>query len=351
MEIGSEFWIDDLPFEFKNEKPEWIKRFGNSVLTSSGRGAISLLLEEVKPKKKIALLPAYTCETILIPFIEKGYKCYFYDINMDMTPNIENIEKYADIGIFLHMGFYGFPSNTGLSDVIKRFKAESTIIVEDITHTLFSQYPRFEENDYYVASLRKWMGLPSGGFLASKYTIVSLPMINESLANYRKEALQIKARYMNGEGEVLKQQYLGLFARGEVLLNRDWTPYDIDAISIELLSALDVEWLREKRRANFMALSEGLKAVEYLEPIFHSIPYGICPMFYTVYIKENRDQIKQKLIEQKIYCPIHWPVSEQIKLDDLKVTAKIYGTVLSIPCDQRYEVQDMERIVSVLRKL
>jgi len=53
-EIGGEFWINKIE-ETKNihSVPEWINKFGNSVLTSSGRGAISLLLSDVNVKKKL----------------------------------------------------------------------------------------------------------------------------------------------------------------------------------------------------------------------------------------------------------------------------------------------------------
>jgi hypothetical protein len=351
MEIGSEFWIDKLPNEYKVGIPEWINRFGNSVLTSCGRGAISLLLQIAKPKIKTALLPAYMCETVILPFIEHGYVCYFYDINMDMTPNIASIEKYMDIGVFLHAGYYGFPTNEGLSDVINRMKSESIIIVEDVTHTLFSDYPRFDANDYYVGSLRKWMGLPSGGFLASRNPIDARPGINESFASYRKEALQMKSHYMNDGSEVLKEQFLKLFANGEKVLNSDLKPYHIDAASLGLINILDQEQLKEKRRSNYRALLDGLRDIKYIKPVFDNLEDGICPLFYPIYIEENRTEIRRNLTSEKIYCPIHWPIPVQIKLDNLSNTEKIYSTVLSIPCDQRYGITEMERIITVLKEM
>ena len=53
-EIGSEFWVDrnNLP-EDSIEIPYWLNRFGNVVLTTSGRAAISLALSQFKPKKSI----------------------------------------------------------------------------------------------------------------------------------------------------------------------------------------------------------------------------------------------------------------------------------------------------------
>jgi len=350
MEIGSEFWTESISgTEYKDQMPEWVNKFGNTILTHSGRGAISLMLKEVEAKVKTILLPAYICDSVILPFIEQGYKCYFYDIGNNLTPSLKRIEAYDSIGIFLHMGYYGFSTNNSLSDVVKLFKANSTIIVEDITHTVLSDYRRFNENDYYVASLRKWMGLPSGGFIASKKLISCRPKRNDTFADIRKEALQVKARYMNGNDKRLKKQYLDLFTKAEKFLENDLAPYDIDALSKELISALDVKKLIEKRQFNFKLLADGLKGLEYIEPVFDGLPENICPLSFPVYIKEKRNAIRQKLIEQKIYCPIHWPVPEQI--DDLKNTGKIYSTALSIPCDQRYGASDMERVVEAIQGL
>jgi len=351
MEIGSEFWFENVTTDYNIEKPDWIDAYGNSVLTSSGRGAISLLLEEINPKARTALLPSYTCETVILPFIKHGYTCYFYDINPDMTPNLKDIDENGDIGVFLHMGFYGFSTNCVLSNIVKEFKTRSTIIIEDITHTLFSDYPRFEQNDYYVTSLRKWTGLPSGGFLATRGTIASVPRTNEEFAQYRKEALQIKAKYINSGNEELKTQYLNLFDKGERLLDSDVTPYHIDTISKGLLNVLDVKRLKEKRRNNFITLLKGLEVVDYFVPVFNSISNDVCPMFFPIYIDKNRNEVRQKLIEQKIYCPIHWPVPKQIDLGKYKSAKKIYETILSIPCDQRYDIKDMERIILALVNL
>jgi len=349
-EIGSEFWIESIPIEKHKDIPNWIEKFGNFVLTSSGRGALSLLLQEVQPKLKTVLLPAYICDSVILPFVKKGYKCYFYDVNKDMTPNLERIDDYNDIGIFLHMGYYGFPTNNEILDSLKKFKAKSTIIVEDVTHSLFSDYYRFEENDYYIGSIRKWTGLPSGGLLASPHKVIKSTLgHNDSFANIRKEALLIKSHYIANSDKTLRIQYLGLFSKAEDLLDIDLTQYHIDVLSKLIINELNVVELKEKRIENFMTLSEGLKATEYFDPVFTGLQENICPLFYPVYINKSRNEVRNYLKEQKIYCPIHWPIPEQIQYTDYKNATNIYNTVLSIPCDQRYGLKDMERVISMLR--
>lgn len=354
MEIGSEFWIDNIPNESNSQLPKWLSKFGEIVLTSSGRGAITLLLKHIKPRFKTVLLPSYTCDSVILPFIEQGYSCYFYEIGEDLLPNIESISSNKDIDIFVHMGYYGFPTNFNLLDIIDYFKAQSTVIVEDITHTLFSSCKRFEGNDYYVASIRKWFGLPSGGLLASRgnsKSIKSKFLYNENFSNMRKQALLAKSKYFKNGNETLKSFYLDLFAKAETLLDKDVEAYGIDNLSKDLIATLDVNWLIEMRKSNYEILSENLKDVNYVNAIFTDIPEEVCPMFYPVYIKNYRNEIRKKLIEEKIYCPVHWTIPDRIEIDKFNRSLEIYNTILSIPCDQRYVRSDMERVASVLKGL
>lgn len=350
MEIGSEFWLDSIPTKHITGTPAWIAKYGDTALTSCCRGAISLLLNEAQPGLKTVLLPGYVCDAVILPFVTQGYDCYFYDINADLAPDMESIADQGNLGIFLHMGYFGFPTNSVLSNVVKQFKAKSTIVVEDITHSLFSDYRRFEENDYYVASLRKWAGVPSGGFLASpRRPIRGTMQQNEAFASTRREALLIKARYINELDVELKNQYLEDFARGEAYIDGDPAPYQIDALSKTIVGGLDVDDIKGIRRKNHTILTEGLEGIENIEPVFPELPDGVVPLFYPVYIMNKRDEIRQRLVDNDIYCPVHWPTPPQVKLERLTGAAKVYSAIMSIPCDQRYSEDDMERVLTVLR--
>lgn len=351
-EIGSEFCLESITDKSDNKLSKWLLKFGNIVLTTSGRGAIALLLKTIKPKLNTVLLPSYICESVILSFIEQGYICYFYDINKDLSPNIESIISYGDIGIFFHMGYYGFPTNSNLTDIISYLKSRSTIIIEDITHTLFSNYKRFEENDYYVASIRKWFGVPSGGLLASPSSIIKSNLRkNDDFTYIRRQALLIKSKYIISGDETLKPLYLALFAKAEKLLDEDIEPYDIDDLSRRIISTIDIDELIRKRKENFKTLAGNLNDLNKVESIFTNMPEDICPIFYPVLIINNRNEIREILINKKIYCPIHWPMPSRIKINYFKNSQQVYKTILSIPCDQRYNGRDMERVVSILKEL
>ena len=70
-------------------------------------------------------------------------------------------------------------------------------------------------------------------------------------------------------------------------------------------------------------------------------------MFVPI-IVENRDKLRKYLIDKKIYCPVHWPLSNyhKIKVND----QEIYQNELSLICDQRYNLDDMKYIVDVIKE-
>ncbi|WP_033540983.1 DegT/DnrJ/EryC1/StrS aminotransferase family protein [Planococcus sp. CAU13] len=353
MEIGSEFWLDSIPERTAVTMPDYLNEYKNPVFTATCTGAITLLLQQIQPKRKSALLPAYICESVIRPFLAMGYECRFYGVDENLSPDLKDIKAFPDAGVFLHLGYYGFPTNSNLSAVLKSFKEGSTVIIEDVTHTLFSSYERSPFNDYYIGSLRKWFGIPSGGFLAGADAEVDWPLEeNPAYVNKRLAALLNKGAYIRTNDMEIKTEALRQFSEAEELMEEDFAPYRIDGVSTGIISRVDAQELVRKRRSNFAILMDGVEGIDFLKPVFSSMDAGICPMFFPVLIdKEERGRIRSRLTEQGIYCPIHWPLPAQLDPQIFVKTMLIYDRILSIPCDQRYGEDDMKRIISVLRTI
>lgn len=353
MEIGSEFWIDENKLIHDcNNMPSWLSRFGNVVLTTSGRGALSLFLDHVKPRNKKVLLPSYICDSVILPFEIAGYELTYYDVDKNCRPiNIESI-KNSNVGIFMHMGYFGFSTNNILSDTISSLKSESVIIIEDVTHTLFSEQHKPIESDFIIGSIRKWFGTPSGGFLASdKITKSKLIEAHNEFINIRRSSLHQKFEYMKSRNKSVKSTYLSGFNEAEQILDEDTKPYKIDCLSESIIKNLDYRQLQSARKRNYEFLLEHLSAINGIEVIFNDVAHDATPMFFPIYVKSNRDELRRKLIENEIYCPVHWPIPKQVN-GYLNITTKnIYDSILSIPCDQRYQIKDMHRIKNVIVSL
>lgn len=350
-EIGSEFWLLDLP-DCPNKNFFSVENYKNQILTGAGRSAIRIILSDIESRVccKKALLPGFICDSVIQTFQDFGYECFFYDISKDLSPSLDvkNIKRW---GVFFHLGYFGFQTNAGLIDYLKKQRENNVIIIEDITHTLYSKKIDFE-SDYYVASLRKWLGIPGGGWLASRFPIEQ-PRLKETEPNYsilRKEALMLKGRYFLSKNHKLKQEFLNKFALAEKMLEEELEPHSIDPASSSILSKMDISSLKRHRRTNFSYLLDGFRDGSVCTPVFSFLPPDVVPLFFPVYVLDGRDRLRNYLSANKVYCPIHWPKPKMVDVRLLTTAKFIYDNILSIPCDQRYTIINMERIIYVLKK-
>ena len=130
-------------------------------LFDSGRSALRFLGSKIK--HKVVLLPNYICDSVILPFKQLNYEIRFYDIDINLKPVVNKIHS-KDIGIFIHMGYFGFNTNKDLKKIIDFMRKSGVLIVEDITHSFLSKNKHNFLSDYYLVSLRKWFGIYDGGF-------------------------------------------------------------------------------------------------------------------------------------------------------------------------------------------
>ena len=110
---------------------------------------------------------------------------------------------------------------------------------------------------------------------------------------------------------------------------------------IELARKINIDFIKNDRRNNANTLLSILGNIA----VFPKVNEYDCPLFVPIVI-DNRDDLKRKLIENKIYCPTHWPISDYHNLNS--TNRKIYANEISIVCDQRYDTEDMLRIANVI---
>lgn len=108
-----------------------------------------------------------------------------------------------------------------------------------------------------------------------------------------------------------------------------------------ILGAIDYKKIKNIREKNYKILEERLKDFNKIKLQRQEVPF--C---YPLYL-ENAVEIKQKLARQKIYIPSLWPnVLEEVSQEDIEY--KYAKNILPIPCDQRYNEEDMKRIIELI---
>ena len=143
--------------------------------------------------------------------------------------------------------------------------------------------------------------------------------------------------------------YQIMFAEGRKYIDAQKKTFSISKSSNAALETLDVAAFVEKRRLNAKILIEGLQNSALLNCVFKRLPEGITPFMIPVLVKKGRKELQTYLSSQKIFSTIIWGCPNAIK-DLIGITDKrMYDEILCIPCDQRYNQDDMSRIVNTIK--
>lgn len=336
-EIGSEFWDVPVTEETANFLPKETQYF------LSGRSALSFILREIERNveltKKTVALPSWCCDSMIKPFVDCGFKIDFYPVYIKEGFLVQDING-LDASVILAIDYFGYKSEVNFADY-------QGIVIRDLTHSVFSA--KKNDADYYFGSLRKWCGFLTGGFAyfgsGQCKNVQDLPK-NELFIALRKKGMAEKREYLSGVRT--DKEYLKLFNDAEEYLDNLKEINCVASSDLNLIKKLDINFIREKRRRNAEYLLSRLKRLsEYVQPIFSNIAEDDCPLFVPVIVKHGRDILRKKLIQEEIYCPVHWGLSKYHNIDSKN--RYIYEHELSIVCDQRYNEDDMERIYNAIR--
>lgn len=353
-EIGSNFWMSKEEREIIKSLDGGVFGLGkwkNCQLTSSGRGAIKLLLRNL-PDVKIALLPEYTCSSVISPMEEVGVKCCYYPVNKDFSVNedvlFDLIEKFSPQMVYLQ-SYYGFDTLSSIERAYPSIQQKGILIVEDITHSWLCDF-NTTEADYSVASLRKWLEIPDGGVLLSNKHALDFDMNGDESAEIVSEfvkASELKEKYFSTLNPADKEAFRQHYVNAKDLLQTDTTVYRMSSMATSVLAQTDFDRVIKRRRANAAFLHQNIKS-ELVVSCGVEFTGEATPLYYPVYVKGDRSKLQKELAEKDIYCPVHWPIPSQASQLISEEGMFIYSHVLSLICDQRYDEDDMNAIVQII---
>lgn len=342
-EIGSEFWIENAP------PTKLTEREGNYCL--SGRTAIDLILQDILKRRvvKNVALPAWCCDSMIAPFLARGIEVRFYDyghtefLRPDGSKRSE-VERTETTEVFYLTNYFGYENMLDI-EVVRKIKEKGSIILYDRTHSFLMDDVEYRElSDYSYASIRKWMGVIGGAVVEGidKHELKDCPYIS-----IKEKAMQDKYCYLMGDNCIKKDEFLTAFGEFGHKLTEDYCNYAMDDLSYTLYKQEDIRKMMQQRRDNAAYIHENLKGLLFMyEFTDKAVPLFVPVLFES---KEQRDSVRKKLIEQQIYCPVHWPKPKQIPAD-YRVN-DIVNRELSLICDQRYGLSEIKREIETLMRL
>jgi len=346
--IGGVF---ELELAFLLDAPDAPARFPEAQAVTSGRTALAILAEEAPGPW---LLPAYLCESVLQPLRRAGIPFDFYSVGGDLRPRMDELERSVESqspAAVLVVDYFGFPP---APEDAARFRAlrEACLVVEDCVQGSLVELPDAAGGaigDAVFTSFRKYLPVPDGGLLTGAAPR-RLPLAESSLRE-RLLGQLLRGAWVSGqaEGRQVEAVFLGLLEAGESSLDEELPLEATSRLSERLIAGLDLADAASRRRANFVALVEALEGSDAVTPLLRELPAGVSPLALPTRVRGGRrDALRAELVRRRIFCPVHWPLPQEIEEARFPEEHRLSAEMLGLPIDQRYEPADMQRLADEL---
>ncbi len=352
MPIGSEYYFEpNYIFNKKNENFNFYKKyFKNYKLFFSGRDALRFLLRKLS-ESYFYLLPSYLCYEVIRPFEELNLNYDFYRIYFQPAPLIDfdNLKKKAKKHknpLIVIIEYFGFTYDYSL---------EFPFIL-DISHSLLSERERkWEVKPLYIfGSLRKLLPLTDGGILFYNENLsneVAKPDPKMFLTKFSANLIRFLHNIIPEETEFLySYAYNKLDKKFEEALSKSKNPKKISLLSEYLLKRIPFKKFKQRRRENFEYLLSHMNNKK-IKPMFNNLPDKIVPLNFPFW-SEEKEKIKKLLVSHRIYPPTLWSyIPNTIQKGEFPEVYEVPKKLLSLPCDHRYNLNHMDKIIKILNNV
>ncbi|MGN7205084.1 hypothetical protein ACTHQF_12505 [Pedobacter sp. SAFR-022] len=270
-------------------------------------------------------LPYFTCEVLLEPIKRLQLQYHFYKIDEQMDPVIDF--EVDDHSCMLYTNYFGVKTDT----VRALSKTQKNLIIDNAQ--AFYAAPIIGIDTFY--SCRKFFGVPDGAYLYARSSR-RLELSKDSSVDRMSHL--VKAADLNVEAG-----YADYVRNNDVLINNEIKV--MSNLTQQLMAAVEYDDCAKKRREHFAFLHERFKDINEFK--FHYSPEDT-PMVYPLLIA--KDHLKSQLIERKIFVATYWPnVFEWTSPDALEYHFAQH--MISLPIDQRYNLDDMKYLVETVESL
>lgn len=300
--------------------------YADALHFQSARAAFYALLMEGKPDR--VWMPKYICDSMLAPLKTAVTEIIFYDLDLDL--GVSDEVQIKDSDWLLYVNYFGVCS---LQEdlLLKRFNPMQ--LVFDHSQAFFSP-PR--ECLATIYSPRKFFGIPDGGLLFTSQPVTEPKEIDDGSMARCSHLL----KRLHERPEVGYQD----FKNAEETLY-DIKPRKMSLLTDRLLTAIDYDACKNKRNTNFLFLHNKLKQLNDLNLVVSHIDG---PMCYPMLVDD--DTIRDRLLAKSIFVPTYWPEAfGRVELGSFD--RRLLEKCLALPCDQRYDQEDMVRIIESLQDI
>jgi dTDP-4-amino-4,6-dideoxygalactose transaminase len=312
---------------------------GGELLFVNARSALAWLVETLCPSR--VWLPSYLCSAVARPLLDHGVATYFFPINDHLEPWPGPwLKQLQPRDLVVAIDYFGFPCPPWFPEQVRQSGAW---FVSDASQALLSAGAG-QLADFVLFSPRKFVGVPDGGVLRmnTKLSLRKLAL-DAAPAAWWLSALEAAVVRREFDAHGGPRRWFELFQQTEEAAPVG--PYAMSELSRLLLTrAIDYAALARRRQENFRTLLEQFPELA----LYRVLPEEVVPLGFPIRLRD-RDRVRDQLFAADIYPATHWPLDGLVPAQ-FEASHRLAREILTLPCDQRYDLADMDRIVQALRK-
>lgn len=307
---------------FELELPKSSEYHDGLIKLNSGRNSFKYILKTRKPKK--VFIPNYICDSVIEPLEELNINYEFYNIdkNFEIVQDIQLEENE----LIFYVNYFALKSKY-INVLSKKYKKN---LIIDNTQAFFEK-PLSNIDTIYSA--RKFFGVSDGAYLSTTEKLNEIFVQDKSyeysihlLGRIDNNASSFYADYLKAEHKLINQPIKHM-----------------SNLTQNILSSIDYKSVLRKRKDNFKYLDVELKDINSFN-MDNNLDF--VPFTYLFMINDGR--LREKLIENKIYIAKYWTEVLERKTSST-IEKELVNHILPLPIDQRYEIEDMQMIVKVIK--
>jgi hypothetical protein len=265
-------------------------------------------------------VPYFTCDSAIEPIKKLGIRYEFYHI--DKEYRIIGEIRLNDGEALMYTNYWG------LQDAYCQLLASKygRRLILDYTQAFYSE-PIIGIDTFY--SCRKFFGVPDGGYL---YTDAQADFAIAQDESYTRMSSLVKRIDISPEAGFQDfHEISSMFHEMPIRKMSNFTK--------RMMGGIDYEHAVRRRIDNYNTLQQQLGG--------RKLNFGEVPMVFP-YTSEAGQELRRNLIANKVFVAKYWPNVDEWAGEHALETW-MANHILPLPIDQRYDVNDMDRIIYLIK--
>ena len=296
-----------------------------AIKLNCGRACLEYLIK-LRDIRKI-LLPDYLCDSVSNLCCRCGLEIKTYQINESFLP--EGLDDIEGSWLYL-VDYYGQLTDESIQYYAGQYSGR--VILDESQNFFVGQ--RVGLDTLYTC--RKWFGVSDGAYLytaRSEQLDTHIPQAKSAQSmGYLLGRFESNASNFFGESKANNKRF------GDVPLQT------MSALTDNILCGVDYEHVKAVRNENYDVVCDALSGNNQLR----NLRRPAVPFVYPLLVDGAR-RIRERAAKRFVYIPTLWP---NVIKDSAagKVARRYSADILPLPIDQRYDQQDMRRMIEVVRE-